>query len=197
LCGIHLIVTILRSLRADFAPELWRELGFATVPTTFTRSELYVAGGVLIVNGCAVFIRDNRTAFYVALGTSSGGFLLLALALAGRQLGQLGPFAFMVCVGLGLYLPYVAMHTTIFERMLAMTRERGNIGFLMYVADSVGYLGYAVVIFARSVARPDAGMLTFFANTCWLSLFVCLGCLLLTWRYFASRTVRAPARGLP
>jgi hypothetical protein len=61
----------------------------------------------------------------------------------------------MVLLGLGLYLPYVALHTTLFERLLGMTRERGNIGFLMYVVDSVGYLGYVAVMLLRNLsARP-------------------------------------------
>ena len=62
----------------------------------------------------------------------------------------------MVLMGLGLYLPYVAIHTTVFERLIAMTRERGNLGFLMYLADAVGYLGYAVVMvgtIVRAVAE--------------------------------------------
>jgi hypothetical protein len=193
LCGIHLMVTILRSVRADFAPELWRGLGFETAPATFTTSELLVASGVLIVNGCVVLVRDNRTAFFVALGNCLAGFAMVALALLGWQTGRLAPFAFMVFVGLGLYLPYVAMHTAIFERMLAMTRQRGNLGFLMYVADAVAYLGYAAVIFARSLARPETKMVTFFTSACWLAVFLCIASLLATWRYFAIRC--APAVG--
>ncbi|HWB10797.1 MAG TPA: DUF5690 family protein [Pirellulales bacterium] len=188
LCGVYLTVTILRSLRADFAPQLWRGLGFETAPATFTESELYVACGVLVVNGCAVLVRDNRTAFFVALGNCLAGFALLALALLGKRMGQLSPFEFMVGVGLGLYLPYVAIHTTVFERMLAMTRERGNLGFLMYVADTVGYLGYAAVIVGRSFARPDTKMLTFFTAACWFAAFFCFASLLATWRYFANRS---------
>jgi hypothetical protein len=188
LCGVYLIVTILRSLRADFAPQLWQGLGFETAPATFTESELYVACGVLVVNGCAVLVRDNRRAFFLALGNCLAGFALLALALFGRRTGQLSPFEFMVCVGLGLYLPYVAMHTTIFERMLAMTRERGNLGFLMYVADAVGYLGYAAVIVGRSFAQPDTQMLTFFTTACWFAVFLCFASVLVAWRYFANRS---------
>jgi hypothetical protein len=63
-------------------------------------------------------------------------------------------FPFMVLVGLGLYLPYVAVHTTVFERLLAMTRDRGNVGFLLYVADSFGYLGYVAVMLR---AQPLGG----------------------------------------
>lgn len=190
LCVVYLMVTILRSVRADFAPQLWRGLGFET-PATFTASELWVACGVLLINGCAVFIRDNRAAFFVALGNCFAGFALLSFALLGWRAGQLAPFGFMVCVGLGLYLPYVAMHTTVFERMLAMTRERGNLGFLMYVVDAVGYFGYVVVMLARSLARPDGDLLGFFITSCWLAVLLCFASLLATWRYFANRSAEA------
>ncbi len=52
----------------------------------------------------------------------------------------------MVLFGLGLYLPYVTVHTTVFERLLAMTREKGTIAFLLTLADSAGYLGYIGVM---------------------------------------------------
>jgi hypothetical protein len=56
----------------------------------------------------------------------------------------------MVAIGAGLYLPYVAVHTTVFERIIACTRDRANVGFLMYVADSVGYLGYVAVVLMKN-----------------------------------------------
>lgn len=192
---IYLLVSILRGLRADFAPEIWSGLGEPAQPKTFTRSEVWVALGVLVVNGTAALIRDNRPAFFSALGTCGLGFVLIAAALLARQSGQLTSFAFMVLLGLGLYLPYVAMHTTIFERLLAMTRERGNVGFLMYVADSIGYLGYVAVMLVHSsrgnqAAEANANFIRFFEYTCWLTCLLSLACLLFCWRYFA---VRCPA----
>ncbi|MFT3920920.1 MAG: DUF5690 family protein [Myxococcales bacterium] len=132
------------------APEIWLGLGTKPNSSIYTWSEMWVALGVLAVNGCAVLIRDNRRAFFAAIATAASGLVLLCVALVGRQMAMLDAFPFMVLVGLGLYLPYVAVHTTIFERLLAMTRDRGNIGFLMYVADSVGYLGFAAVVLARA-----------------------------------------------
>src|SRR5262245_46129669 len=93
----------------------------------------------------------------------------------------------MVTIGLGLYLPYVAVHTTIFERLLAMTRDRGNIGFLMYVADSIGYLGYVAVMLFRRSATNAEDFLQFFIVACWLACGLCLICLALSWRYFSVR----------
>jgi len=193
LVTMYLLVTILRSVRADFAPEIWRGLGERAQPGTFTWSEIWVAVGVLVANGCAVLIRENRQAFFAAMATCGLGFVLIAAALVGRHVSGLSGFAFMVLIGLGLYLPYVAFHTTIFERLLAMTRERGNIGFLMYVADSVGYLGYVAVMLLRLVRGGSIGDVDFvrlFELACWLTCGLSLICIALSWRYFA---VRCPA----
>jgi hypothetical protein len=188
LLTMYLAVTVLRSIRADFAPEIWGRLGTAVEPSTFTWSEIVVAFGVLAVNGCAVLIRDNRRAFFAALFTCAMGFVLITASLVGRHFALLDGFGFMVLVGLGLYLPYVAMHTTIFERLLAMTRDRGNVGFLMYVADSVGYLGYVAVMLLRETLRSSiADHLQFFILVCWLTCATSIVCLLLSWRYFALR----------
>ena len=111
------------------------------MPSTFTYSESLVAVRVLVNNGGAVLIRDNHKALLASLGTCGLGLALIAATLMARDGRAAGGFAFMVLIGLGLYLPYVAMHTTVFERLLGTTRERGNIGFLMTFADSVGYLG--------------------------------------------------------
>ena len=86
-------------------------------------------------------IKDNRIAFLSTLSLMCTGFLVVLGAVFGQQSGQLSPMVFMVLLGLGLYIPYVAFHTTLFERMLAAFRETGTIGYLMYLADAFGYLG--------------------------------------------------------
>jgi hypothetical protein len=193
LVAMYLMVTILRSIRADFAPELWRGLGSPAEPATFSQSELIVAAVVLIVNGCAALVRDNRRAFFLSLATCGVGFCLLATALFGRQIGVVDGFGFMVLAGLGLYLPYVAIHTTVFERLLAMTRERGNVGFLMYLADAFGYLGYVAVMLLRSAAAPGNDLVGFFTSASWVAAAASMACLAGCWRYFGFRDAQAAA----
>ena len=186
LVGVYLMTTILRSLRADFMPELWSGLGVDAPPGAYTQSELWVALGVIGLNGVGIFILDNRKAFFASLLTCLAGFLLIAVALTALGRGLVSPFVFMVLIGLGLYMPYVAVHTTVFERLLAMTRERGNLGYLMYVADAFGYLGYVGVMLARNILRwrSEAGtvpnavaggaqMLDFFLIACWGAVWAC------------------------
>lgn len=188
---VYLLITILRSIRADFAPEIWSGLGSKVPPAVYTQSELLVGLGVIVINGCGVLVFDNRRAFFAALSTALAGLLLIVAALFGLRNEWLSGFAFMVLVGLGLYLPYVAMHTAIFERLIAMTRERSNVGFLLYVADAIGYLGYVAVMLIRSAVRVEGDFLTFFSSACQWAAGLSFACLLLCWWYFA---VRVPAK---
>ena len=59
--------------------------------------------------------------------------------------------------------------------------------FLMYVADSYGYLGYVVVMITRNLWTTTGDFLQFFIWLCWLATCLSLVCLLLSWRYFAVR----------
>jgi hypothetical protein len=169
----YIVVTVLRSYRADFGPQLWEGLlGTKAAPEAFTYSELWVAFGVLIVSGATVLIRSNRTAFLTSLYVSLMGFAILAATLLARQWDRIGPVGFMVGVGLGLYLPYVAVHTTVFERFLAATREKGNLGFLMSFADAFGYLGYVAVMIVRNIASPGERVLDYFDAMAWFTVAV-------------------------
>ena len=155
LLGAYLLLTVLRSVRADFAPEIWAGLGVEAQPSTFTTSEFWVALGIMLANGLVVLVRSNARALFTALVASLTGLLSAGVAVSGVTSGIVSPFAFMVILGFGLYVPYVALHTTIFERLVALTRERGNIGFLMYVADSIGYLAYAALTLRPELLAPD------------------------------------------
>jgi hypothetical protein len=162
---VYLLITVLRSIRADFAPEIWSGLGLGAQPAVFTRSELWVTLVVVVANGALVLVKDNRRAFFTGLGISIAGLGVALLAVLGHQGGFLPPFAFMVLLGVGMYVPYVAVHTTLFERLIALTRERANMGFLMYLADAIGYLGYVVVMLGHGLFPSRDQILGFFIAT--------------------------------
>lgn len=188
LISAYLLLTILRGVRADFAPEIWQGLGYAQQPGIFTRSELIVMVGVILANGLAVLIHSNRRAFFTALGTAFVGFVLAGVGLVGWHNGSIDGFTLMVLLGLGLYLPYVAVHTTILERLIAMTEDRGNLAYLMYLADSFGYLGYVGVMLARETIATNDDFIHFFLTLAGGvvigSTVLLIGC----WLYFARRT---------
>ncbi len=184
---VYLLVTILRSIRADYALEIWKGLGFDSKPANFTISELWVTLGIVVSSSVMILVKDNRKAFYLGLFICLLGFILTLIAVIGLQVNFLSGFWFMVLVGLGLYLPYVVVHTTIFERLLAMTREKGNCGYLMYLADAIGYLGYVAVIISNSFVSKQISVLNLFVIM--VSLISVISCVLVVfaWIYFVKK----------
>ena len=187
----YMLITVLRSVRADFAPEIWSGLGLGKQPAIFTQSELWVTLGVVVLNGAVVLIRDNRRAFFASMALSAAGLVAAVGALLALRFGAISPFAFMVLLGVGMYVPYVAVHTTVFERLIALTRERGNIGFLMYIADSVGYIGYAVVMVSRSAFPAKEDFLGFFLNLATTLMVGALVAVAVSWALYARRAPQA------
>jgi len=183
----YLLTTVLRSFRADFAPEIWKDLGFDRTPAIFTTSELYVTLGVTLISSVMVLIHHNRRAFFTSLGLSIGGFGLLLLASWGLGHGLDG-YWFMVLVGLGVYIPYVQIHTTVFERLIAMTRDQGNIGYLMYLVDTVGYMGYVLLMFSKNHLAPEGGYLAFYQNFLFVCCFLGIVSLAVSAWFFEKKT---------
>ncbi len=152
---VYVLLTIIRTVRDDFGVEIWTALGVEKKPDVFARSETVVAVVVTVLNGLAICVVRNLTALRVTTLLMCVGFLIVGGSALGQRNGYLSPFAFMVLCGIGLYIPYVAFHTTIFERLISASKRPGNIGFLMYLADSIGYLGYSGYMLWKTFRPAD------------------------------------------
>jgi hypothetical protein len=67
-----------------------------------------------------------------------------------------------------------------------MTRERGNIGYLVYLADSFGYLGYVGILLAHGALASTENFLPFFITLSWVIVGACVVLLVPCWYYFAT-----------
>jgi len=151
--AMYLLVTVLRSVRADFAREIWQGLtGTAALPTLFTSTETWVAAGVMLATASLVMVTDNRRAFFLSLATCGIGLGVALVAGVLAAAGRLPATALVILVGVGVYLPYVAVHVSLFERLLAVSRDRGTSTYLLQLADSFGYLGYVAVLLLKVAA---------------------------------------------
>lgn len=187
LITIYTLLTILRSLRDDFAVEIWAGLGYSETPAVFAISETLVMAAVIAVNGIAFLIPSNRAAFFTALHTITFGVLLTGATTGLFQAGAISGFAYMVVLGIGTYVPYVAFHTTLFERMIALFRDKANIGYLMYLADAVGYLGYVAVLLLRNFATAEVDFLQAMTLTAAFISVCCLAAVVTAAVYFRRK----------
>jgi hypothetical protein len=181
---VYTALTVIRTIRDDFGVEIWRDLGVAQTPAVFATSEMVVAICVTAVNALAIWITHNLAAIRAIVGLMCMAFALVGGSTVMHSAGLTTPFGFMVACGVGLYVPYVAFHTTVFERLIAASRRPGNLGFLMYVADAVGYLGYAVVMVARAAHPAPGAVLPFFRTSLMVVAVISIAGLLTATIYF-------------
>ncbi|MEM7557885.1 MAG: DUF5690 family protein [Planctomycetota bacterium] len=159
---VYIALTVVRTVRDDFGVEIWRDMGVAKEPKVFVNCETVVAFIVVTFNAAAIWIRHHLKAIRIISISICLAFGLSILAAWLRSVEAISPFVFMVACGVGLYIPYVAFHTTLFERLVAASSRPGNLVFLMYLADSTGYLGYTGIVVAKSFWWTPTEVLSLF-----------------------------------
>ena len=70
----------------------------------------------------------------------------------------------MVLSGVGLYMGYVPFNCMLFERLIAGFKYVSNAGFIIYVADSFGYLGSDVILVAKNFMKLQISWTSFFTT---------------------------------
>lgn len=151
LITLYVFLTVFRDIRDNFAADIWRELGFGNQPSVFTATEIPISIIVLILIGSMIIIRNNRNALVITHIIILGGFLMAGISSWMFINHYLSPFMWMTMVGLGLYMGYIPFNCILYERLIATFKVGGNVGFLIYVSDSFGYLGSVGVIISKSI----------------------------------------------
>jgi len=158
----YILLTAFRDFRDNFAAEIWAALGYGGEAAIFSASELPVAIIALIAMAGVIKVRDNRRALMVIHAMVAGGFALLGLSTLAFQAHLISPFAWMILAGSGLYVAYNPVNAVLFDRLVAVSGRVANAGFLIYVADSSGYLGSVVLLLWRNFGQGSLNWLQFF-----------------------------------
>src|SRR5690606_8987198 len=96
---------------------------------------------ILILIGSMVLIKNSFKALMLSHFFIGLGFILAGVSSWLFINDSLAPIWWMTLVGLGLYMVYIPFNSVFFERLIATFRHVGNVGFLIYLADSFGYVG--------------------------------------------------------
>ncbi len=143
------MLTVFRTIRDDYANEIWQGMGIDE-PEIFAKSETLVAFVCVLISAVPVFVKSNYRAFVAAMGIVGASYAsatAVTLYYWNTEVwSQQQAFVFMVLIGICLYIPYVLFHTTIYERVIAIVRDKSNIGYLMYLGDFIGYLCSVVIM---------------------------------------------------
>jgi MFS family permease len=160
----YLLLTTFRDFRENFSAEVWKSLHYDNIPSIYSRTEVPVSIFVLIIMGSIMFIRDNKKALMINHVIIALGMILIGLSTFLFQNDSITPITWMTLIGLGLYMGYVPFNSMFFDRLIATFRYVGTVGFIMYVADSFGYLGSISVLFFKEFAYAEMSWLTAFIN---------------------------------
>jgi hypothetical protein len=183
-----LVLTILRDVRDNFAVEIWAELGFSGQSAILTLAELPVALLTLLGLGTLMLVKNNFRALWWNHALTLAGGLLLAGSTYLFQRHALAAEYWMILSGFALFVPYIIFNGILFDRLLAAFRESGNVGFLMYVADAIGYLGSVLVLLWRNFGFSGWSWLDFYTTLCYVGATLFGLLMLLSWGYFVRKS---------
>lgn len=186
---IYVLLTIMRDVRDNFEVEIWASLGVKD-NTIYTKIDTIISVLVLVAISLLILVKRNLKAFRIIHYMIITGCLLIGTGTVLFGLGLIGPMVWMTLAGLGLYLGYVPYNAVFFERLLATYHYKGNVGFLIYVADSIGYLGSVSVLLIKELGQPSISWGTFFKNSVMTVAIVGGICATLSLLYFLREANR-------
>lgn len=163
--SIYLFATIFRDIRDNFSADMWKEMGYNARPAIFTQTEIPITLFILIIMGAVVLIKNSFKALMVAHIFILLGFIMAGISTYYFVHQLLDPFWWMIWVGLGLYLVYIPFNSIFFDRLIAAFSMKGNAGFFIYVADSVGYVGSVSVMLAKEGMSMHIKWTQFFSQS--------------------------------
>jgi len=162
---IYGFATIFRDIRDNFSADMWKEMGYLNQPAIFSKTETPITLVILALIGSMVIIKNSFKALMIAHLFIAIGFIIAGVSTYLFTLGMVAPIWWMTLVGLGLYMVYIPFNSVFFERMIAAFRFTGNVGFLIYLADSFGYLGSVSVLLSKEIFKVQLNWVQFFSNS--------------------------------
>lgn len=180
-------LTALRDFRDNFSREIWDALGYEGDASIYTLSEIPIAVVVLVTLGAMSFIKNNKKAFLYYHYLLILGVLTIGVNTFLYEMELVSPMAWMIITGFGLYSCYVPFNGLFFDRLIAVFRIRGNVGFLIYIADAFGYLGSMGVLLYKNFGQGKLSWVQFFIKGTYFVASIGLVIGILSLVYFKSK----------
>jgi Family of unknown function (DUF5690) len=195
---LYAFLTIFREIRDNFVANIWQELGYQNQPELFVKTEVPITLAILALIGSMIIIKSNFRALITSLVIIMSGFLVSGVSTYLFVYHQLDPVIWITMVGMGLYMGYIPYNCVLFERLIATFRIPANVGFLIYLADSVGYVGSVGVIITKGVFNLSVRWTEFYSNSVMiLSVFGAVGTAFAIIYFYRKYRMIQPAAALP
>ncbi len=184
---IYVFSTVFRDMRDNFMADMWKEMGYVNQPALFTKTETPTTIIVLVLISSMILIKNNFKALVTAHIIIGLGFIVAGICTFLFMQQTISPVAWMTMVGLGLYMTYIPFNCVFFERMIATFKYAGNVGFLIYVADSFGYLGSVSVMLGKELFHVHLQWVPFYTHGVIILSVLGLAGTFLSMFYFSAR----------
>lgn len=192
---IYVLATIFRDIRDNFSADMWKEMGYTNIPSIFTQTETPISILMLMLIGLMVFVKKSFKAFMIAHLFIALGFVIAGVGSYLFIHQYINTFYWMLATGMGLYAVYIPFNSIFFDRMIAAFKITGNVGFLIYLADSFGYLGSIGVLLFKTFAQVKLSWTLFFSSSVLYLSIVGLGLSCFSATYFYKKIRKQIACG--
>ena len=187
---VYLLLTAYRDFRDNYSADIWKELGFHQNPSIFTITEIPIGIGVMAVLTLLYVVKDNRKGLAYTYWIMGSGAVVIGAGTLLYDAGVLGPRAWMITVGLGMYLGYVPYGCVLFDRTIAALRTVATAVFLIYISDAVAYGGSVGIVLYKNLGQANVSMVQFFRYFSYATSILCALGFAIAGRYFLRRADR-------
>jgi hypothetical protein len=183
----YMLLTAFREFRDNFSSNIWEVLGYGNQPGVFTQTETIVTLTLLALIGSLMVIRNNLRAMIINHLIVLLGMIMVGVSTLAFEKQWIGPVPWMTLVGMGLYFGYIQFNSIFFDRLIAAFKYVSTVGFLIYLADSFGYVGSVMVMLYKEFGQKEESWLNFFINGGYIMSVSGSILILLSLVYFVSK----------
>src|SRR5690606_4479006 len=108
------------------------------------------------------------------------------------QQGNIEGQTWMIMHSTCVYLAYIPFNCLLFDRLLAAVEDKANAGFLIYMADSMGYAGSVGIMLYKQFFDVDLSWSNFMIQSSYFISEVGAGLVAMSARYFQLRLGSRP-----
>ncbi len=183
----YMLLTAFREFRDNFSANIWEVLGYGNQPGVFTKTETIVTLTLLALIASLMVIKNNLRAMIINHLIVLLGMIMVGVSTLAFESGWIGPVAWMTLMGMGLYFGYIQFNSIFFDRLIAAFKYVSTVGFLIYLADSFGYVGSVMVMLYKEFGQKQSSWLEFFINGGYIMSVVGSLLIILSLVYFVSK----------
>lgn len=171
---VNVLYTVLRDIKEDFLVNILGSTSIDMSSWLFVRVDSIVTLILLVVFGAMIMVRNNARSLHILIMFMLAGAALTLLSSVYFERLSAMPVVWLFLQSMGIYTTYLAFQTVFFERFIATFKIRGNVGFFIYIADSLGYLFSCVFLLAKEFLDSRIEWIEYYST---LSMAISLICI--------------------